>query len=108
MKRLLSFIGLIVCVVGCNRDAKIERAVVGVWRQGLHTLSLAEDGRYVSDFPAPVSQVYSGRWHVDDGLLVVTDLTSNGVPVADDRTKVLEYGSRLVLGVGTNFAALER
>lgn len=110
MRVVLAILGATILVTSCGRrDAKLQQAVIGTWRQGeAHTLTFDLDGHYISIYPSPPSSTYEGRWHIERGLLILTQLTSNSVPVGDERIPVSVSGGRLVLGEGTSRTVHDR
>ena len=74
-------------MTGCDsHGADLRRQVTGTWLQGPHTLTLAPDGSYTSIFPGKPAITYKARWHIERGFLVVTDVSSNSVPMAGKTT----------------------
>ncbi|MGB8367842.1 MAG: hypothetical protein ACLPYZ_03935 [Limisphaerales bacterium] len=111
MRTVLALIALCFLVTACNRHgADLRQQVAGTWEQGPHTLILAPDGSYTSVFPGKPATTYKARWHIDRGFLVVTDVSSNSVPMAGNTTVkiVLVDKHHLEMAVGTNRISMIR
>ncbi len=111
MRTVLAFVVLSFLVTACGRHgADLRQQVVGTWRQGPHTLTLAPDGSYTSIFPGRPAVTYKARWHIERGFMMVTDVKSNTVPMAGNTTvKILSVDKHhLELALGTNRISMVR
>jgi len=111
MRTVFILIALNFLMTACDsHGADLRQQVVGTWMQGPHTLTLAPDGSYTSIFPGKHVITYKARWHIERGFLVVTDVSSNSVPVAGNTTLriVLVDKHHLVLALGTGGISMTR
>jgi len=105
VKLLFTLIALSLLGTACNpSNETLRRRVAGTWIQGMHTLTLDPDGTYTSIFPGEPAITYKARWQIEHGCLVVTNVSSNAVPIAGDTTVqiVLVDSYRLEMALGTN------
>lgn len=105
MKLRFTLIALSLLGTACNRSSDdLQWQVTGTWSQGIHTLTLGADGTYTSVFSAKHTITYKARWRIENQFLILTDVSSNSVPLADNATVkiVLVDKHRLELSSGTN------
>jgi hypothetical protein len=111
MRIVLTLIALSLLVTACKRKGPdVRQYVVGTWYQGQHTLTLSTNGDYISVFPGKPDITYKGKWRIDRGTLIVTDVKSNSVPMAGVTTVQILMVSkqRLELALGTNRISMVR
>ena len=112
MRIVLTLMALGLLLTACGRkDARLEKQVAGTWYQGPHTLTLEKDGSYLSIFPGKPMVTYQAGWRVERGYLVVTNITSNSVPMPRGNTavKILKVDKHhLEMTLGTNRISMLR
>jgi uncharacterized protein YcfL len=111
MRIVFTLIALSLLMTACGpHDADLRQQVAGTWFQGPHTLTLAPDGSYTSIFPDKPAITYKAKWHIERGFLMMTDVSSNSVPIAGNTTVkiVLVDKHHLELTLGTNLMSMIR
>ncbi len=111
MRIILTLIALSFLVTACDRHgADLGQQVAGTWSQEAHILTLAPDGTYTSIFPGNPPTTYKAKWHIEHEFLLVTDVSSNSVPMAGNTTvKILLVDKHhLELALGTNRISMMR
>ena len=111
MRIVLTMMVLCCLATACKKKSPDVRPyVIGTWYQGQHTLTLSTNGDYISVFPGKPGVTYKGKWRMERGTLIITDVKSNSAPMPGTTTvQVLLVGKhRLELALGTNRISMVR